>query len=156
MMSDEKSPAMMRPALPTEADAVRALVRAAYAHYVPRLGREPGPMGDDYDRRIAEDQVWVLVEQGELVGVVVLTERPESFLLQNVAVAPSAQGKGYGRRLITFAEDEARQRGFTEIQLYTHVLMVENIALYQHLGFREIGRIHEHGFDRVYMAKAIS
>jgi ribosomal protein S18 acetylase RimI-like enzyme len=156
MMSDEKSPAMMRPALPTEADAVRALVRAAYAHYVPRLGREPGPMGDDYARRIAEDQVWVLVEQGELVGVVVLTERPESFLLQNVTVAPSAQGKGYGRRLITFAEDEARQRGFTEIQLYTHVLMVENIALYQHLGFREIGRIHENGFDRVYMAKPIS
>jgi ribosomal protein S18 acetylase RimI-like enzyme len=156
MMSDEKSPAMMRPALPTEADVVRALVRAAYAHYVPRLGREPGPMGDDYARRITEDQVWVLVEQGELVGVVVLTERPESFLLQNVTVAPSAQGKGYGRRLITFAENEARLRGFAEVQLYTHVLMVENIALYQHLGFREIGRIHENGFDRVYMAKPIS
>jgi len=58
--------------------------------------------------------------------------------------------------LITFAEQEAKRRGHDELQLYTHVLMVENIALYQHLGFREIGRIHEQGFDRVYMAKPVA
>jgi ribosomal protein S18 acetylase RimI-like enzyme len=86
----------------------------------------------------------------------VLTERPESFLLQNVAVAPAAQGQGYGRRLITFAEDEAKRRGYDELRLYTNVLMGENIALYQHLGFREIGRIHEQGFDRVSMAKSVT
>jgi ribosomal protein S18 acetylase RimI-like enzyme len=147
---------MIRPADAIDTDAVRALVRRAYAHYVIRLGREPGPMRDDYAQRIADGQVWVLEEAGELIGVVVLSERPESFLLQNVAVAPAGQGKGYGRRLITFAEQEAKRRGRDELQLYTHVLMVENIALYQHLGFREIGRIHEQGFDRVYMAKPVA
>jgi GNAT superfamily N-acetyltransferase len=146
---------LIRLALPGEANAVRTLVREAYAHYVTRLGREPGPMQDDYAQRIADGQVWVLEEEGQLLGVVVLTERPESFLLQNVAVAPAAQGKGYGRRLITFAEEAARLRGHEELQLYTNLLMVENIALYQHLGFREIGRIREHGFDRVYMAKPV-
>ena len=147
---------MIRPAHAREVDAVRALVRAAYGRWVERLGREPGPMRDDYAQRIAAGQVWVMDAGGELVGLVVLTERPESFLLQNVAVAPAAQGKGYGRRLIAFAEDEAKRRGYVEVQLYTHVLMVENIALYQRLGFREIGRIHEQGFDRVYMAKLVS
>ena len=147
---------MIRPADAIDTDAVRALVRRAYAHYVIRLGREPGPMRDDYAQRIADGQVWVLEEAGELIGVVVLSERPESFLLQNVAVAPAGQGKGYGRRLITFAEQEAKRRGRDELQLYTHVLMVENIALYQHLDFREIGRIHEQGFDRVYLAKPVS
>ena len=156
MRGGEQNPAAIRLAVSGEADAVRFLVRAAYAHYVPRLGREPSPMGEDYDRRIAMDQVWVLEEQGELVGVVSLTQRPGSFLLQNIAVAPEAQGKGYGRRLIAFAEEQARERGFTELRLYTNVLMVENIALYHHLGFREIGRIHENGFDRLYMAKPIS
>lgn len=48
-------------------------------HYVPRLGREPVPMRDDYARRTAESQVWVRAEQGELVGIVVLTERRESL-----------------------------------------------------------------------------
>lgn len=156
MTSEENSLTMMRPAVPGEADAVRTLVRAAYGRWVERLGREPGPMRDDYAQRIADDQVWVLEEEGELVGVVVLTEQPESFLLQNVAIAPAAQGKGYGRRLIAFAEDEAKRRGYDELRLYTNVLMVENVALYQHLGFREIGRIHEQGFDRIYMAKSVS
>ena len=33
--------------------------------------------------------------------------------------------------------------------------MVENIALYQRLGFAEIRRIEEKGFNRVYMAKQV-
>ena len=41
------------------------------------------------------------------------------------------------------------------LRLYTHVLMVENIVIYQHLGFAEIYRVHEKGFDRVYMAKKL-
>lgn len=147
---------MIRPAHAREADTVRTLVRTAYEHYIARLGREPGPMRDDYAQRIVDGQVWVLDEEGELLGVVVLIERPDSFLLQNIAVAPAAQGKGYGRRLITFAEEAAKRRGHDELYLYTNVLMVENIALYQHLGFREIGRNHEQGFDRVYMAKPVS
>ena len=156
MTSDENSPPMMRPADPHDADAILALVRDAYRRWVARMGREPGPMRDDYAQRIADGQVWVMEAEGELVGLVELTERPESFLLHNVAVAPAAQGKGYGRRLIAFAEDEAKRRGYDELRLYTNVLMVENIALYQHLGFREIGRIHEQGFDRVYMAKPMT
>jgi ribosomal protein S18 acetylase RimI-like enzyme len=156
LTSDEDSPAMMRPADAHEAHAILALVRDAYGRWVERLGREPGPMRDDYAQRIAAGEVWVMDVEGELVGLVVLTERPESFLLQNVAVAPAAQGQGYGRRLITFAEDEAKRRGYDELRLYTNVLMGENIALYQHLGFREIGRIHEQGFDRVSMAKSVT
>ena len=33
--------------------------------------------------------------------------------------------------------------------------MAENVALYWHLGCVEIGRIHDKGFERVYMAKPI-
>ena len=42
-----------RPARPDEARALRDLVRAAYAIYIPRLGHEPAPMLDDYAARIA-------------------------------------------------------------------------------------------------------
>ena len=39
-----------------------------------------------------------------------------------------------------------------------NVLMTENVALYQHVGFNEIGRIHRKDVDRVYlsMAKLVS
>ena len=43
----------------------------------------------------------------------------------------------------------------SELRLYTHELMVENIALYQRLGYREVERRQEDGFRRVFMRKPI-
>ncbi len=146
---------MIRPARLEDAPAVRQLVQDAYGHYVARMGKPPGPMLDDYDRRIADGHAWVLEDEGRLAGALVLEDIPGGvLLLDNVAVAPSAQGKGYGRALVAFAEVEARRRGHAEVRLYTHVLMRENLALYARLGFRETGRVSEKGYERVYMAKA--
>jgi ribosomal protein S18 acetylase RimI-like enzyme len=149
---------MIRLAKASDADAVRTLVREAYGRWVERFGREPSPMRDDYDQRIAADQVWVLEEEGEAVGLIVLRDGPESILIQNVAVAPSAQSRGHGRRLMTFGEKEAKRRGYSEVRLYVNALMVENVAFYQHLGFVEIERVHDKGRDQVYvyMGKPVS
>jgi ribosomal protein S18 acetylase RimI-like enzyme len=147
---------MIRPARPGEAEALRDVVHAAYRHYIPRIGKPPGPMLDDYAARIADGQAWVLEAAGRIAGILVLEETPEGFLLDNIAVAPEGQGKGYGRALIEFAEAEARRRGFVEIRLYTHELMTENIALYTRIGFVETHRISEKGYDRVYMTKQLN
>ena len=146
---------MIRPARAGEHVAVSEVVHAAYRHYSARIGKPPGPMLDDYAQRVADDQVWVLEEAGLIVGILVLEETPSGFLLDNVAVLPDRQGKGYGRRLMAFAEAEARRRGFAAIQLYTHALMTENIALYRRLGFVETRRGNEKGYDRVYMTKRL-
>jgi ribosomal protein S18 acetylase RimI-like enzyme len=146
---------MIRPATAAEADTVLDVVHAAYRHYIARIGREPGPMADDYGRLVADRQVWVLTADEDIAGVLVLEERASSFLLDNIAVRPDCQGKGYGRALMAFAEAEGRLRGRREISLYTHVLMTENQALYRRLGYVETRRVSEKGFDRVYMAKAL-
>jgi ribosomal protein S18 acetylase RimI-like enzyme len=112
-------------------------------------------MLDDYARRIADGQTWVLEDAGRIVGILVLEQRADGFLLDNIAVLPECQGKGHGRVLTEFAEAEARRRGFQEIHLYTHALMVENIALYRRIGFVETRRVSEHGYDRVYMTKRL-
>ena len=146
-----------RLARPEDADALRRIVREAYAHYIERMGKLPGPMLDDYAKRIKDGQAWVLEVDGTIAGLVVLEDDGQgALLLDNIAVAPSAQSQGIGRRLVTFTESEARRRGCKQVRLYTHVLMVENIALYGRLGFRETGRVSEKGFDRVYMAKPLS
>ena len=149
---------MIRPARPEDAPAVRRLVQDAYGPYMARLGKPPGPMLDDYDRRIADRQAWVLEEDdGRLAGLLVLEDAPGgALLLDNLAVAPSAQGKGQGRALVAFAEAQARRRGHGEVRLYTHELMTENLALYARLGFRETHRASEKGYARVYMAKALA
>ncbi|HME27019.1 MAG TPA: GNAT family N-acetyltransferase [Acetobacteraceae bacterium] len=134
---------------------MRDVVHAAYAHYLPRIGKPPGPMLDDYAQRIADGQAGVLEDAGRIAGILVLEEGADGFLLDNIAVLPEYQGKGLGRTLIEFAEAEARRRGYREIRLYTHVLMTENIALYRRVGFVETHRVSEKGYDRVYMAKQL-
>ena len=146
---------MIRPAAQPEAPIVRDVVHAAYAHYIPRIGKPPGPMLDDYARRIADKQAWVLEDAERVVGVLVLEETPGGLLLDNIAVRPECHGKGYGRTLIEFAEAEAKRRGYRQISLYTHMLMTENIALYQRVGFVETHRVSEKGYDRVYMTKQL-
>jgi ribosomal protein S18 acetylase RimI-like enzyme len=146
---------MIRAARLDEADLVRDVVHAAYRHYIPRIGKPPGPMLDDYTQRIADGQTWVLQDAGRVAGILVLQELPDGFLLDNIAVLPEGQGKGHGRTLIEFAEAEARRRGYVSIFLYTHELMTENIALYRRIGFVETHRVSEKGYDRVYMTKQL-
>jgi GNAT superfamily N-acetyltransferase len=144
---------MIRQAQADEADAVRDIVLSAYERYVALIGTAPGPMLDDYAARIAADQVWVLENADGLAGILVLENRPDCFLLDNIAIRPDRQGRGFGRLLLDFSEAEAARCGWGAITLYTHVLMAENIAIYAARGYVERERRTEKGFDRVYMEK---
>src|SRR4051812_39072618 len=124
-----------------DAETVQTLVRAAYARWIERFGREPSPMQDDYAQRIADGEVWVLEDDERLIGCVMLRDGPQALMVPNLAVVPAAQGKGYGRKLLTFAEMEARRRGFAELRLFVNTLMTENIESYRHVGFVEIERM---------------
>lgn len=135
--------------------ALRDLVRDAYALYVPRIGREPAPMTDDYAARIAAGEAWVVEEEGRLLAVLVLEDFPDSLQLDNIAIAPSAQGRGLGRSLVAFTEAEARRRGYAKVTLYTNEKMVENLTLYPRLGFVETHRAPQAGFARVFFEKVV-
>jgi len=85
-----------------------------------------------------------------------ISDVDDALLLDNVAVAPWAQGRGYGRRLLDAAEQVARAQRYERIRLYTHVKMTENIAIYAGRGYRETGRTEVNGLHRVYMEKTLA
>lgn len=143
------------PAAPGDAPAVAACVRAAYARYVERIGREPAPMTADYGRLIAAGEVWVIPAGEGVAGVLVLRPQPPALLVENVAVAPLHQGRGVGRALMAFAEERARAEGLAEVVLYTNERMTENLRFYPALGFTETGRATQDGFARVFYRKAL-
>jgi predicted N-acetyltransferase YhbS len=147
------APVRIRPASPADVEAIEALVERAYGHYVERIGMRPGPMNDDYAGKVGEGFAFVAEDEGEIVGLLVLVPLPEYLLIDNVAVEPSRQGEGIGIALLSFAEETARNAGLTEVQLYTHHLMSENLAFYPRRGYRETERRTEHGFARVFFAK---
>lgn len=113
-------------------------------------------MLEDYSSLLAKHDVWVLEVGKSLAGVIVLTEEPGCLLIDNVAVHPSRQGCGFGLALLQFAEATARLKELGSLRLYTHEKMVENIALYSCLGFREVERKIDQGYRRVFMRKLLT
>ncbi|MEM9138831.1 MAG: GNAT family N-acetyltransferase [Pseudomonadota bacterium] len=146
---------MIRPARPDDAEKVAQIAQAAYAPLAKRMDTPPAPMLDDYPARVGEGVVWVLEDGADVLGFIILVDREDALLLENVAVAPEAHGRGAGRRLVAFAEAEAAQRGHSAIRLYTHATMVENQAIYAHLGYERTGQGMEDGYDRVQFEKRL-
>lgn len=144
------------PAAMKDLPEIAAIVEAAYRPYVARMGMLPGPMRDDYAAHIAAGRMRVLRDAAGVAGLLVLIPGDGHMLLDNVAIAPRAQGRGYGRLLLAFAEDEAVRQGFGAIRLYTHVTMVENIAIYGRRGYAETHRAEVAGLHRVYMEKRLA
>ena len=145
----------IRRATDGDADAVSALVVAAYEIYVSRMGRAPAPMTADYGALVTAGEVWVGDEDREIVGVLVVRPAGDVLELENVAVEPARQGLGLGRELIAFAEQHAVELGLTAVELYTNEAMVENLELYPRLGFVETDRRVEDGYRRVYFRKTL-
>jgi GNAT superfamily N-acetyltransferase len=135
MPSSFTTPIQLRPGRADDADTIRALTREAYAPWVSLIGREPLPMTADYDAALREHRFNLTFRSGELVGLIETTAAPEHLLVVNVAVAPSLQSAGLGRRLLAHAEALAREQGLTTLRLYTNARFKRNISICQRLGY---------------------
>lgn len=153
ILIDDDEMSEIRLAQTEDAAALGVIARAAYAAYVPLIGREPPPMLQDFASDIAAGRVWV--SGTPPLGYVVALQRSPAWLLENVAVAPYAQGAGLGRILIAHVEAMARAAGAEAVELYTHAKMTANRALYPRLGYEQIGARTEHGLDRVFFRKTL-
>lgn len=145
----------IRKAQPADTPKMKNCVKAAYRHYIARMGKPPGPMLDDYSEVVRKHQAFVAELNGQVVGVLVLILQDEGILLDNFAVPPEYQGQGFGRKLVEFAESEARNQGFSHLDLYTHGCMAENIKMYKRLGYVNTERRTVRGYQRVYMRRSL-
>lgn len=143
----------IRPAVPADRRAVEEVVEAAYGPWAEVIGVRPLPMTADYAALIAAGRVHVTAPA--LDALIVLVPEPDALYVDNVAVAPAAQGRGLGRALLAFAEDEARAAGLPALRLITNEKMTGNIALYGRLGYAETGREDIGGRNVVHMRKPL-
>lgn len=145
----------LRRATAADAAAVAQLAEAAYEKYVERIGRRPAPMDSDYAALIEDANVWVLTCDDRLLGSLVTIVNDDHLLLDSIAVAPDAQGHGYGALLLRRAEDDAHDAGLAEVRLYTNAAMTENVAMYPRFGYVETHRGGQDGFRRVFFSKRL-
>lgn len=146
---------MIRLARADEAAWVAETVDAAFAVYVPRIGRKPAPMDADHAAHIAAGEVHILERDGERLGLIVQRPASDHLFIDILAVRPSAQHRGVGRELLRFAEAEARRLGLPALRLYTNAKMTENLRFYPAMGFRRAEARYEDGFDRVDFEKRL-
>jgi GNAT superfamily N-acetyltransferase len=126
----------LRRAGPVDAPAIAALTRAAYAKWVPILGRDPKPMAADYDEAVRNHLIDLLFVDDRLAALIEMIPQADNLLIENLAVSPAFQGSGYGRRLMAHAEQLAASLGHAEIKLYTNKLFTENLQFYRQLGYQ--------------------
>jgi ribosomal protein S18 acetylase RimI-like enzyme len=147
-------PLSLRLATADDLPAIRAVINAAYARYLTRMDKPPAPMLRDYGPSVEAGTTWVT--DSPITAVLTLCPRDDHLYVENIAVDPSAQGRGLGRALMEFAEQEAARRGLRRMALVTHEAMTENQAIYARLGYVEIERRSEDGYRRIYMEKPLT
>ena len=148
---------MFRRATQADVKVVRDLTRAAYAKWVPLIGREPKPMLANYEQAVSQHIIDLYEAEGEIVGLVEVIPHAQYLLIENVAVLPRQQGKGLGDLLLTHTEGLARSLNLNELWLYTNSAFASNIEFYARRGFHEFLREPFHlGGVTVHMKKAIA
>jgi ribosomal protein S18 acetylase RimI-like enzyme len=152
-MSDDVE---LRRAAVADAAAIRDLTCAAYAKWIPLIGREPTPMTADYEEAVRKHRFDLVEAGGELAALIETVAEPDHLLIENLAVAPAFQGRGLARRLLAHAEALAATLGLGEVRLYTNKLFAENVALYSKVGYRIDSEEPFRGGWSVNMSKAIS
>ncbi|MDF1671795.1 MAG: GNAT family N-acetyltransferase [Roseovarius sp.] len=129
----------LRKATLEDAGALVQCIDSAYAKYPNRIPDMP-LVSSGIAEEITQNQVWVAVEEGEIVAGLFLVPKDGFMKLANLAVHPNHGGKGIGRKLTELSESEARRQGYNEMRLNTHVAMPENVQLYEHLGWEVAAR----------------
>ncbi|KAJ0424509.1 acyl-CoA N-acyltransferase [Aspergillus carlsbadensis] len=151
-------------ATPADISRIKSMITAAFTKYIERIGKPPAPMLADYSDLIQTHEVYVLQDnvgntnESAIQGSIILEADDESNTLEvgSLVVDPATQGRGYGRLLMEFAEERARAQGRRGLTLYTNVKMWENLGLYRRLGFVEVERRVQDGYERVFFEKDIS
>jgi ribosomal protein S18 acetylase RimI-like enzyme len=134
--------------------AIKAVIDAAYSRYLTRMDKPPAPMLRDYGPSVEDGTTWVT--GSPIIAVLTLYPRDDHLFVESIAIHPSAQGRGLGRALMSFAEQEATRLGLPRMALVTHEVMTENQAIYARLGYTEVERRAEDGYRRIYLEKRLS
>ncbi len=101
-----------------------------------KILRQPINLGlSEYDLKDEDKQIHIVANCGNLVVGCVLLKPidQERVRLRQMAVDDVLQGKGYGRKLVRFAEKIAQENGFKSIEM---IARITAIGFYQKLGYQ--------------------
>ena len=114
---------------------------------------------EEEDRKVFEDpaarivapggQIFFVVDDRGVRGTcAVVRHDAGSYELAKMAVEPSAQGRGYGDRLVEAAVAFARSAGARRLMLVSNTRLAPALTLYRKHGFRDVPLDPANGYTR--------
>lgn len=138
-----------------DVDLIRDFTRAAYAKWIPLIGREPLPMSADYETALREHRFDLLYKEVALAAVIETISRSDHLHIQNLCVSPKFQRLGLGSRLLNYAQEMAVGENLPALRLDTNKYFTGNIDLYLRHGFSIAWEKPVDGGVHVHMVKQI-
>ncbi len=139
----------LRRLVPQDAEAVAALINAAFASITPPLNPQPSALRETAEsvaKSIATGGAGI-EENGRLIGAVLWEPRAGGLYFGRLSVAPTHRRQGIAQTLIAAAEAQARADGHPRLHAATRLALAGNRALFKACGFTET-ELHAHeGFD---------
>lgn len=85
-------------------------------------------------------QCYIASNELKTIGVLVLLRtRPGTMEIVNIAVSEDVQGKGIGKKLVSYAIEKAKEQYVTTLEIGTGNSSLAQLGLYQKCGFRITG-----------------
>lgn len=113
-------------------------------------------MKADHAAHIRDHRADLLFVGEDLAALVETIERGDDVLIENVAVDPTFQKRGYGRKMVAHAEQLARDARLTTGRLYTNQRFEENLLLYASLGYEIEREKALNGGVAIHMMKVVT
>ena len=146
--SDVPCAAAIYEAIHTEEEAGRATIGWVRGVY---------PTEATAQAALERDDLFVLEHEGEVLGSAIINqsqcdgyesaswqypaEDHEVMVLHTLTISPEAARKGCGKAFVAFYEQYAREKGCKYLRMDTNVKNVRARAMYEKLGYSEIGVI---------------
>lgn len=114
------------------------------------------PSYEAFEKDIEIGQLWVLKEDNNIIGSVVISElideeykvikwltpNTQNIYIHRLAVHPEYQGKGLAQKLMDFSEMYAKENGFSSVRLDTFSGNKRNNTFYKKRGYQKLGDIY--------------
>ncbi|WP_312862970.1 GNAT family N-acetyltransferase [Rhizobium sp. P28RR-XV] len=142
-------------------DALLDLILAAFAYMNGRIDPPSSALAltpEALREKAMNEIAYVAFDGDQLAGCIFCRPETECLYVGKLAVLPAAQGKGIGRRLLTYAEAAARQHDLHILRLETRIELIDNHATFAAWGFQKVAENRHPGFDRttsIEMRKAV-
>lgn len=139
----------IRDARDEDADELMQLIAGCFAEYSGCVldvdGEIPELRAIRSHYRALSGRVWVVEVDDHVAGCVAVrpTDAGQGMELQKLYVAEDARRRGLGLMLCNLAEEEARRRGASWLELWTDTRFENAHRLYRRAGFTDLGATRE-------------